>query len=104
MRLMYGERFTDLGPFRAISLSALECLGMRDRTWGWTVEMQLRSCQQALAIREIPVQYRMRHAGRSKISGSLWGGARAAARILWVLARHGIGTWARPPEHRWQSS
>jgi glycosyltransferase involved in cell wall biosynthesis len=101
---LYGERFTDLGPFRAISLSALKRLGMRDRSWGWTVEMQLRACQRGLAILEIPVRYRARHAGRSKISGSLWGGARAAVKILWVLARH-VLTHAEPAsEPRWHAS
>lgn len=86
--LLHRRRFTDLGPFRAITLSALDRLGMTDDTWGWTIEMQLRACQEGLRIREIPVRYRARHAGDSKISGSLWGGARAAVRILWVLARH----------------
>ncbi len=61
---------------------------MSDRTWGWTLEMQLRACQVGLTSVEIPVRYRERHSGTSKISGSLWGGARAAAKILWVLARH----------------
>lgn len=90
MRWRYGARFTDLGPFRAIRLSALQRLGMRDRTWGWTVEMQLRACREGLAVREVPVRYRARHAGCSKISGSLWGGLRAALKILAVLARHGV--------------
>jgi glycosyltransferase involved in cell wall biosynthesis len=85
---LYGVSFSDLGPFRAISLSALMQLEMRDRSWGWTVEMQLRACQQQLAVREVPVRYRARHAGQSKISGSLWGGVRAGAKILWILTRH----------------
>lgn len=92
IRTLYGVRFTDLGPFRAIALPALLDLEMRDRTWGWTLEMQLRACQRRLAIVEIPVRYRPRHGGRSKISGSLWGGVRAAARILWVFGRHLVAT------------
>jgi len=101
LRVLYGQRFTDLGPFRAIRFSALETLGMVDRTWGWTVEMQLRACHQHLAIREVPVRYRDRHAGRSKISGSLIGGIRAGAKISWVLARHTLALAARPPVQRW---
>lgn len=90
MRWRYGTRFTDLGPFRAIRLSTLRRLRMRDRTWGWTVEMQLRACREGIAVCEVPVRYRRRHAGDSKISGSLWGGLRAAVKILLVLARHGV--------------
>jgi len=97
---LHGLRFTDLGPFRAIRLSTLEALEMRDRTWGWTVEMQLRAGQLDLAVREVPVRYRPRHAGRSKISGSFRGAALAAARILWVLARHSL---ASRPKFRWQT-
>jgi glycosyltransferase involved in cell wall biosynthesis len=99
--LWYGVRFTDLGPFRAIRLSCLDAIGMQDRTWGWTIEMQLRACQLGLSIREVPVRYRPRYAGRSKISGSLRGAARAAGRILWVLARHLITSRPKP---RWQAS
>jgi len=104
MRVLYGVRFTDLGPFRAISFAALGQLEMRDRTWGWTVEMQLRACRAGLVIREIPVRYRARHAGRSKISGSLWGGVRAGVRILWVLGRHVLIASASQRRLRWQRS
>lgn len=97
---LYGVRFTDLGPFRAIRLSALDSLKMQDRTWGWTVEMQLRAGQLDLAVCEVPVRYRPRHAGHSKISGSLGGAALAALRILWVLARHSL---ASRPKFRWQA-
>ena len=71
-----------------IKWRALDKLCMRDRTWGWTVEMQLRACQEGLRTLEVPVRYRERHAGRSKISGSLWGGIKAGAKILWVLNHH----------------
>lgn len=97
---LHGVRFTDLGPFRAIRLSALDSLEMQDRTWGWTVEMQLRAGQLDLAVCEVPVRYRPRHAGHSKISGSLRGAALAALRILWVLARHSL---ASRPKFRWQA-
>lgn len=86
LRALYGIHFTDLGPFRAIHYPALCELGMRDRNWGWTLEMQLRACRCGLQTLEVPVRYRRRHAGQSTISGSLWGGVRAAGKILWVLA------------------
>lgn len=98
---LYGVRFTDLGPFRAIRLSALDAIDMQDQTWGWTVEMQLRACQLGLSIREVPVRYRPRYAGRSKISGSLKGAALAAVRILWVLVQHSL---TRRTKSRWQAS
>ena len=86
LRLLFRERFTDLGPFRAIRYGSLIDLGMRDRNWGWTVEMQVRACRQRVRTLEVPVRYRARHAGNSKISGSLLGGIRAGVKILWILA------------------
>jgi glycosyltransferase involved in cell wall biosynthesis len=85
--LLFGRRTTDLGPLRAARFAPLCALGMRDRTWGWTVEMQGRAARAGWRIVEVPVHYRRRAAGRSKISGSLLGSVRAAARILWILAR-----------------
>jgi glycosyltransferase involved in cell wall biosynthesis len=99
MRWRYGVHFTDLGPFRAIRHGALRRLRMRDRTWGWTVEMQLRACQERLRMREVPVRYRLRSAGRSKISGSLVGAARAAVKILVVLGRL---AWRGVPPSRFE--
>jgi glycosyltransferase involved in cell wall biosynthesis len=86
LNLLFGQRFSDLGPFRAIRYSALTGLAMRDRNWGWTIEMQVRACRRGLRILEVPVRYRSRHAGESKISGSLLGGIKAGAKILWILA------------------
>ena len=77
--------FTDLGPFRAISAPALQRLDMRDRTWGWTVEMQVKAVRHRLVTREIPVTYRRRAAGRSKISGTIVGSVRAGSKILFVI-------------------
>lgn len=88
--LLYGRRYTDLGPFRAIRRSALERLGMRDTNFGWTIEMQVKAVQRGLRIAEVPVAYRNRRAGQSKISGSLIGSAAAGAKILWTVARHAI--------------
>lgn len=87
MRLFYGGRFTDLGPFRAIRFGALLDLGMADRGFGWTVEMQVKALQAGLRTGEVPVSYR-RRVGVSKITGTVSGTIRAGARILWTLARH----------------
>lgn len=88
--LLYGRRYTDLGPFRAIRRSALERLRMRDTNFGWTIEMQVKAIQRGLRIAEAPVAYRNRQAGQSKISGSLVGSAAAGAKILWTVAKHAI--------------
>ncbi len=83
-----GVRFHDVGPFRAIRWTSLEQLQMEDPTWGWNVEMQLKAIRHGLRIREIPLPYRRRELGESKISGNLRGAARAGARILWALAKY----------------
>lgn len=90
VRARWGERWTDLGPFRAITWPALQALGMRDTTWGWTVEMQVRAARRGLRGAEVPVAYRPRAAGASKISGSVVGSARAGARILWTVGAHAL--------------
>ncbi|MBA3501289.1 MAG: glycosyltransferase family 2 protein [Myxococcota bacterium] len=81
----YGLPTTDLGPFRAIRASALRDLGMRDRGFGWTVEMQARAALAGLRVVEVDVAYHRRRAGRSKIAGTVRGSARAGAAILWRL-------------------
>ena len=86
IRMWYGFRYTDLGPFRAVRFAALEQLGMRDRDWGWTLEMQIRALHERLRVVEVPVRYRKR-VGRSKISGTLFGSARAGRKILWTMWR-----------------
>src|SRR5690606_27949797 len=87
LRVLYGARYTDLGPFRAIRWSALEALGMRDRDYGWTVEMQVKAARLGLRHAEVPVSYR-RRSGTSKVSGTLRGTIGASRKILWTLARH----------------
>ena len=89
MRSLFGVRYTDLGPFRAIDYQALAALGMRDRNFGWTVEMQIKAARQRLRILEIPVPYRPR-IGQSKISGTLLGTIRAGCKILFVIGRYGF--------------
>jgi glycosyltransferase involved in cell wall biosynthesis len=87
VRLLFGARYTDLGPFRAIRRSALERLGMRDRNYGWTIEMQIRAHQYGLRVLELPARHRRRRAGQSKISGTLRGSLRAGGKILWTIFR-----------------
>jgi glycosyltransferase involved in cell wall biosynthesis len=87
MNLLFGTRATDLGPFRAITREALERLEMRDRSFGWTVEMQVKAALHGLRVVEVPVDYRPR-IGQSKVSGTLSGTVRAGAAILGTLARY----------------
>lgn len=86
MRLMFGYRFTDLGPFRAVQWQALERLGMEDRDFGWTVEMQAKAARAGLSAVEVPVSYR-RRVGVSKITGTVRGTVMAGTKILYTLAR-----------------
>ncbi|MCA9570671.1 MAG: glycosyltransferase family 2 protein, partial [Myxococcales bacterium] len=72
-----GHRYRDMGPFRALRWESLAVLEMEDPTWGWNVEMQMKAVKRGLRILEIPLPYRRRRAGRSKISGSLQGAVRA---------------------------
>jgi hypothetical protein len=83
---LYGHRYTDLGPYRAIRRSLLDAIGMHDRRYGWTVEMQIRALQLGARVREVPVRYRKR-VGRSKISGTVSGVLRAGFWILWTIGR-----------------
>ena len=89
MRLLFGVCYSDLGPFRAIRWSALQRLGMVDRNFGWTVEMQIKAARHGLRVREVPVSYR-RRIGASKISGTILGTIRAGYKILYLIARHGL--------------
>ncbi len=86
-RLVYGVRYTDMGPFRAIRRDQLSQLGMREETYGWNLEMQMRAAASRLRILEIPVDHRRRAGGRSKVSGNLVAGVHAAARILWTFLK-----------------
>ncbi len=90
IRLLYGFRYTDLGPFRAIRWEAYRRLGMHDTNFGWTCEMQVKAVRAGLAIAEVPVSYR-RRVGVSKITGTVSGTLRAGYKILWTIAKYGIG-------------
>ncbi|MEK7793478.1 MAG: TIGR04283 family arsenosugar biosynthesis glycosyltransferase [Candidatus Hydrogenedentota bacterium] len=99
MRLVWGARYTDLGPFRAIRYSVLERLGMRDPDYGWTVEMQLKTAKLGVVSLEVPVDYRKR-AGRSKVSGTLRGVIGAGYKILSTIAREAPSRISAPPVER----
>ncbi len=87
IRLFYGHRFTDLGPFRAIRWDALERLHMADPDFGWTAEMQVKAVRLGLRCAEVAVSYR-RRVGASKITGTVSGTVRAGVKILWTVGRH----------------
>ncbi len=94
LRLLYGVRYTDMCPFRAIRRDALEKLGMREQTYGWNLEMQMKAARVGLRILEIPVNHRRRAGGESKVSGTLRGTFIAGARIIATLLR--IATERKP--------
>lgn len=87
IRLIYGHRYTDLGPFRAIRRELLDRIDMRDRRFGWTVEMQIRALQLSARVVEVPVRYR-RRIGRSKISGTVMGVVKAGWWILYTIFKY----------------
>ena len=87
IRWIYGYSFTDLGPFRAITYAALLRLQMQDKTFGWTVEMQIKAAKLKLPFAEIPVTYRKR-IGTSKISGTVKGSLFAGYKILWTIWKY----------------
>lgn len=85
--LLYGHRYTDLGPFRAIRRDLLDRIAMRDRRYGWTVEMQIRALQLGARVVEVPVRYR-RRVGKSKISGTVTGVLKAGWWIIWTIVKY----------------
>jgi glycosyltransferase involved in cell wall biosynthesis len=87
LRLLYAVRYTDMCPFRAIRRDALEKLGMREQTYGWNLEMQMKAARGGLRILEIPVNHRRRAGGESKVSGTLRGTCIAGTRIMATLIR-----------------
>ena len=87
IRRFFGVHYTDLGPFRAIRYSQLLALDMQDKTFGWTIEMQLKAAKQGIPVCEVPVRYRKR-IGTSKITGTLTGSLKAGYKILTTLFYH----------------
>jgi glycosyltransferase involved in cell wall biosynthesis len=95
MRLLYGVRYTDMCALRAIRRDALMQLGMRELTYGWNLEMQMRAARAGLRILEIPADYHRRRGGNSKVAGSVIGTIRAGARIVATFARVSSETLGR---------
>lgn len=87
IRLFYGGRFTDLGPFRAIKSSSLEKLSMSDKTYGWTIEMQIKTVKHNMKYCEVPVNYRKR-IGVSKVSGTVKGTVLAGIKIIFAVFKY----------------
>ncbi len=86
-RFLYGVRYTDMGAFRAIRRDTLLALGMRELTYGWNLEMQMKVARAGLRVLEIPVSYRRRIGGESKVAGSLRGSLAAGWKIMTTFAR-----------------
>jgi glycosyltransferase involved in cell wall biosynthesis len=95
--LLYRQRVTDLGPFRAMRYASLLALQMQDRRYGWTVEMQIKAARMGLRVQEVPVRYRKR-IGKSKITGSLKASFLAGVTILTTLFRYAL--WRAEPNSR----
>jgi hypothetical protein len=83
----YGQRISDIGPFRAIRVDGLRRLGMRDRAFGWPAEMVVKAAALGLRIVEVPVSHEPRHGGRSKVSGTIMGSLRAGYGFLRAALR-----------------
>jgi glycosyltransferase involved in cell wall biosynthesis len=90
LRILYGVHSTDMGPFRAIRRDTLDSLNLREETYGWPLEMQMRAARARVRTMEVPVDYRRRAGGHSKIAGTVRGSVLAATRILITLARLAI--------------
>ncbi|MEM1250160.1 MAG: glycosyltransferase family 2 protein [Acidobacteriota bacterium] len=89
IRVLYGHRYTDLGPFRAIRWPALELLAMQDPDFGWTAEMQVKALRSGLRVVDVPVSYRKR-VGQSKITGTVRGTVLAGYKIITTILRYGL--------------
>ena len=99
--LLYGARYTDMCALRAIRRDALLRFGMREMTYGWNLEMQMRAARAHLRVHEVPVDYRCRIGGQSKVAGSLSGSLKAGIRILATFARVALERNSLPPAKRW---
>jgi glycosyltransferase involved in cell wall biosynthesis len=97
--LVYGVRFTDMSPFRAMRVDRLRALGMREETYGWNLEMQMRVAAAGLRIVEVPVDHRQRRGGVSKVSGNLLAGLSAAWKIATTFLRLAFSLRDEPRGH-----
>ena len=91
IRAFYGVRYTDMSPFRAIRRDSFQTLGMREETYGWNLEMQMKAARTGLRILEVPVDHRRRRGGESKVSGTLRGTFVASFRILTTFLKIAFG-------------
>jgi glycosyltransferase involved in cell wall biosynthesis len=91
IRALYGVRYTDMSPFRAIRRDSFQTLGMREETYGWNLEMQMKVARAGLRILEVPVDHRRRRGGESKVSGTLRGTFVASFRILATFLKIAFG-------------
>jgi glycosyltransferase involved in cell wall biosynthesis len=98
LRLTYGARYTDMSPFRALGVGTLRSLGMREQTYGWNLEMQMRVAANGLRILEIPVDHRCRRGGASKVSGNLVAGLQAAWKIATTFLRLAVSLRTPSPK------
>jgi hypothetical protein len=87
MRLFHKVRYSDLGPFRAIKYDKLMSLGMVDKTYGWTIEMQIKAAKKKLTYKEVAVNYKKR-IGTSKVSGTIKGTIGAGYKIIWTIFKY----------------
>lgn len=87
LRLLFGCRVTDIGPYRVIGRRQLLELGMREMTYGWSIEMICRAAKTGLRVKEVPVSYRKRAAGKSKVSGNIGASLKAGSRIMLAVVR-----------------
>ncbi len=87
IRLFYGAKFTDLGPFRAMKFKSLQALGMTDKTYGWTIEMQIKAVKKKMKFCEVPVNYK-RRIGVSKVSGTVKGTVLAGIKIIFAVFKY----------------
>jgi hypothetical protein len=90
LRIVYGVKFTDMSPFRAMRVAPLRSLGMSEQTYGWNLEMQMRVAAAGLRVLEVPVDHRCRRGGVSKVSGNLAAGLKAAWKITTTFLRLAI--------------
>lgn len=88
LNLLFGTGYTDLGPFRAISWDALQRIGMVDRNYGWTVEMQIKAAKERLPVEEVDVSNKARIAGKSKVAGTVRGVVGAGYKIIWTILKY----------------
>jgi glycosyltransferase involved in cell wall biosynthesis len=95
MSLLYGVRYTDMCAFRAITREALARLDMRETTYGWNIEMQMKAARAGLRILELPMPYRCRAGGHSKVAGTLGGSVRAGWRIIVTILRTALADTKR---------